>query len=182
MKTYKKVLCILGISILALTSTVGCNKNKDKNTETELTVNETYENDGKVVLKSGDREVEVYMPETDITSENSEYYPIVGMYYDDEMIEQTEGAYNYKDLTNDTYDRIRVSFQDGTTVTYQVYNDMKDNMIMDTEIAREIEINNVKMQYVINELEDGQFLYHVLISLNDTDKILVNVQTSTQLM
>lgn len=182
MKTYKKILCILGISVLTLTSVVGCNKKTDKPSDTELTVSETYENDNKVVLKSGDREVEVYMPDTDITDTENDNVPIVGMYYDDDMIEQIEGVYKYSDLTHDGYDRIRVGFEDNTTVSYQLYDNVKDeNTVFDENLSTEIEINNVKMKYIITELGDSEFLYHVLISLNDTDKVLVNIQTNTQL-
>lgn len=180
MKLNKTIAILLSCTMLCSISITGCKKNETPNEN--IKVAKEYKSNEKITLKDGDNKVYIYMPNSDIEDENAS--SIIGTNFEDNGTEIPDVVSNYKDLQENGYKRIHVTFKDNSSLAYELFSNVKDvNTIFDEDSANTIENNGLEAKYITSEYTQDNttyFLYTILISVTDTEKIIINAQATHQ--
>lgn len=180
---YKKIIAILSLTMLCTGSIVGCN-NKTANTNTEVNkhiqASDEYKDENKITLKSNDKKIYVYMPMGDLT--DADKTSILATNYDKDNVEISDTVSVYDDLPSKTYKRINVTFDNGSSLSYEFFDDVKDPaMIIDIATSIQLTMDDVTFQYTKKEVPNDQLLYTVMVDVSDTEKVLINITTKDEL-
>lgn len=180
MKLNKTIAILLSCTMLCSIGITGCKKNETQNEH--IKVAKEYKSNEKITLKDGDNKVYIYMPNSDIEDENAS--SIIGTNFEDDGTEVPDIVSNYKDLQKDGYKGIHVLFKDNSSLAYELFSNVKDvNTIFDEDSANTIENNGLEAKYLTNEYTQDDttyFLYTILISVTDTEKVIINAQATHQ--
>lgn len=180
---YKKIIAILSLTMLCTGSIVGCN-NKTANTNTEVNkhiqASDEYKDENKITLKSNEKKIYVYMPMSNLT--DTDKTSILATNYDENNVEISDTASVYDDLPSKTYKRINVIFDDGSSLSYELHDNVKEpSTIIDIATSTQLTMDDVTFQYTKHEVSDNKILYTVMVDVSDTEKVIIHITTTGEL-